>query len=68
MKYGIVLMSKNELLCDSRTNQPVTFADKKLAWKAIKDYDSRGLDMVVVDIAEWKKLCQESTLVPDWQL
>jgi glutamyl/glutaminyl-tRNA synthetase len=68
MRYGIVLMSRNELLCDSRTNEPVTFADKELAWNVIRDYKSSGMDMVVVDIAEWKKLCRETALMPGWQL
>ena len=68
MKYGIVLMSKNELLCDSRTNKPVTFVDKRLAWKAVRDYDSSGADMIVVDIAEWEKLRQESKLISGWLL
>ena len=68
MRYGIVLMSRNELLCDSRTNEPVTFADKELAWNVIRDYKSSGMDMVVVDIAEWKKLCRETALMPGGQL
>ena len=68
MKYGIVLMSKNELLCDSGTNKPVTFVDKRLAWEAVRDYDSSGADMIVVDIAEWEKLRQESKLISGWLL
>lgn len=65
MAYGIVRISKNELLCDSVTNRPIVFADKNSAWKKIDEYDRKGTDLIVVNIEEWEKLLRDSILDPD---
>lgn len=67
MAYGIVRISKNELLCDSVTNRPIVFADKNSAWKKIDEYDKKGTDLIVVNIEEWEKLLGDSILIPMWQ-
>ena len=64
MGFGLLRLSKNELVCDSRTNRPLTFAEKSAAWQALGHYDRKGSDLIVVDIAEWQKLCRDSILIP----